>query len=45
MFNFIVDSTLDDQKSNDFVKNASIGKNNNTIISHVLNSSYTSWTW
>jgi len=42
IFNVIADETLDDQKSIDFVKVASTGKNDHTIISHGLNSSYTS---
>jgi len=44
LFNVIVNSTLDDQEMIDFVKATSTSKDNNTLIPHVLNSSYTSWT-
>lgn len=43
LFNVIADSTIDDQKSIDYVKGASTGKDDNTIIFHGLNSSYSLW--
>jgi len=43
ILNVIADSTLNGQKSTEFVKVASTGKDDNMIISYGLNNSYKSW--